>query len=161
MMDSTALDRERRLLAALAQPRADGCVAEDALLVDNRGVQRWRDAPPAGVPGSQIDGLSTLAVTEQAILVTYRLMAEDGTAAHCCSTLWQRGPRGWVAALHHRSPLPPGAADGPPRSAQGHARQRRDTEAAARSRPLGDARAEFASGLLVSGKRRTDALRRC
>ena len=104
MMDSTALDRERRLLAALAQPGADATVAEDALLVTDRGVQSWRDALPAGLPDPQIDGFSTLAVTEQTILVAYRLLAADGTAAECCSTVWQRGPRGWVAALHQRSP---------------------------------------------------------
>lgn len=103
MMDSTALDRERRLLAALAQPRADAPVAEDALLVNDRGVHRWRDLPPAEVPGPRIDGLSTLAVTEQTILVAYRLLAADGTAGYC-STVWQRGPRGWVAVLHQRSP---------------------------------------------------------
>jgi hypothetical protein len=108
MMDSTALDRERRLLAALAQPEADFSVAEDALLVNDRGVQRWRDAPPAEVPGLQIDGLSTLAVTDQTILVAYRLLAADGTAVKCCSTVWQRGPGGWVAVLHQRSP---GAGD--------------------------------------------------
>ena len=104
MMDATALDRERRLLAALAQPPADDCVAEDALLVNDRGVQRWRDAPPAELPGPQIDGLSALAVTGQTILVAYRLLAADGTAAEYCSTVWQHGPSGWIAALHHRSP---------------------------------------------------------
>lgn len=103
MTDSTALDRERRLLAALAQSPADASVAEDALLVNDRGVQRWRDAPPAGVSGAQIDGLTTLSVTERTILVAYRLLAADGTA-ECCSTVWQRGPRGWIAALHQRSP---------------------------------------------------------
>ena len=59
MTDSTALDREKRLLAALAQPGAAASVSEDALLVNDRGVQRWRDAPPAEVLGLQIDGLST------------------------------------------------------------------------------------------------------
>lgn len=115
MMDSTALDREMRLLAALAQPRADRAdaadaadVAEDALLVNDCGVQRWRDAPPAKVLGPRIDGLRTLAVTEQIIVIAYRLLAADGAAAEYCSTVWQRGPRGWVAALHQRSP---GAGD--------------------------------------------------
>jgi hypothetical protein len=103
MMDSTALDRETRLLAALAQPRADASVAEDALLVDDRGVRRWRDAPAAEMLGLQIDGLSTLAVTEQTILVTYRLLAANGNETAHCSTVWQRGPRGWVAAVHQRS----------------------------------------------------------
>lgn len=103
MMDSAALDRERRLLSALAQQRADASVAEDALLVNDRGVHRWRDAPPAEMLSPQIDGLSTLAVTEQAILVAYRLLAADGTAAYC-STVWQCGPKGWAAVLHQRSP---------------------------------------------------------
>jgi hypothetical protein len=107
MMDFTALDREKRLLAALARPRADACVTEDALLVNDRGVRRWRDAPPAEVLDPQIDGLDTLAVTEQIILVAYRLLAADGTAEYC-STVWERGPSGWVATLHHRSP---GAGD--------------------------------------------------
>lgn len=108
MMDPAALDRERRLLAALAQPRADAadaCVAEDALLVDDHGVRRWRDAPPAEVVDPQIDGLSTLAVTEQTILVAYRLLAAGGTT-ETCSTVWHRGPSGWVAILHQRSPTP-------------------------------------------------------
>jgi len=102
MMDSDALDRERRLLAALAGAQADACVAEDALLVDDRGVRPCRDAPPTGVPGLQVDGLGTMAVTEQVILVAYRLLATDGTAVAHCSTVWWHGPSGWVAVLHQR-----------------------------------------------------------
>lgn len=101
MTDSTALDRELRLLAGVARPAAD--VAGDALLVDERGVQRLRDASPARVPDPRIDGLSTLALSERVVLVAYRLLAADGTAA-CCSTVWRHDPGGWVAVLHQRSP---------------------------------------------------------
>lgn len=104
MTDSTALDREQRLLAALAQAPADERVTDHAVLVDERGVRSCRDSPAAGVLGLRVDGLSTVTVTERVILVVYRLLAADGATAAYCSTVWQLDPGGWVAVLHQRSP---------------------------------------------------------